>query len=112
MIESNGIRKSMNSNKSLIEAARLKKKAEKDDKEIKKQVEQIKSKSLFRGLSKQSARPWSPDDKGTISESPRDQSRPQTGAFTMNKVTFEAISECVPSTKTQRHKTINGKLTL
>jgi hypothetical protein len=70
MIESNGIRKSINSNKSLIEAARLKKKAEKDDKEIKKQVEQIKGKSLFRGLSKQSARPWSSEDKGTIIESP------------------------------------------
>ena len=42
MQETREMRKSMNQNKSLIEAARLKKKAEKDDQEIKKQVEQIK----------------------------------------------------------------------
>ena len=30
----------------------------------------------------------------------------------MNKVAFEAISECVPSTKTQRLKIINGKFFL
>lgn len=52
MAESKRIRKSMNQNKSLIEAARLKKKAQQDDQEIMKQVELIKSKSLHRGPSK------------------------------------------------------------
>lgn len=48
MMESREIRRSMNQNKSLIEAARLKKKAEEDDKVIKKQVEEIRNNSLHR----------------------------------------------------------------
>ena len=51
MSETKSIKQSMNQNKSLIEAARLKKKAEQDDIEIKRQVEQIKQETLHRGSS-------------------------------------------------------------
>ena len=52
MVESNQIRRSMNQNKSLIEEARLKKKAKQDDNEIKKQVEQIRFNIMHRHVSK------------------------------------------------------------
>lgn len=42
----------MNQNKSLIEEARLKKKAEQDDKEINKQVEQIRYNMMHRRANK------------------------------------------------------------
>ena len=42
----------MNQNKSLIEEARLKKKAKQDDNEIKKQVEQIRFNIMHRHVSK------------------------------------------------------------
>jgi hypothetical protein len=42
MAESREIRRSMNKNKSLIEAAKLKKKSEQEDQVIKRQVEMIK----------------------------------------------------------------------
>ena len=42
----------MNQNKSLIEEARLKKKAEQDDKEINKQVEQIRYNMMHRSAKK------------------------------------------------------------
>ena len=42
----------MNQNKSLIEEARLKKKAKQDDSEIKKQVEQIRFNIMHRHVSK------------------------------------------------------------
>jgi hypothetical protein len=44
--ESREIRRSMNQNRSLIEAARLKKRAEADDHEIKRQVEEIRNNIL------------------------------------------------------------------
>ena len=46
MRESREIRRSMNQNRSLIEAARLKKRAEADDHEIKRQVEEIRNNIL------------------------------------------------------------------
>ena len=46
----------MNQNKSLIEEARLKKKAEQDDKEINKQVEQIRYNMMHRRTNKSSHR--------------------------------------------------------
>ncbi len=52
MIESNQIRRSMNQNKSLIEEASLKKKAEQEDKEINKQVEQIRYNMMHRRANK------------------------------------------------------------
>jgi len=48
MAKSREIRKSLNQNKSLIEAARLKKKEEIADQEIKKQVEHIKQYTTHR----------------------------------------------------------------
>ncbi len=46
MKESKDIRRSMNQNHSLIEAVRLKKRAEADDQEIQKQVDEIRSNIL------------------------------------------------------------------